>query len=947
MVLAVLIFPACGGVYAQTSDTLLVMSYNLLNYPGSNSATRNPEFRKTLRYVDPDILVVQEMTSAAGVSEFLSQVLNFGQPGTYSAAPFINGPDTDNAMFYKAAKVNFISQTVLETQLRDINGYRLRPVGVGADTVDLQIYSAHLKASQGFESERFGEADTLRNHLNALAPGYFVACGDFNLYTSSEPAYVELTGSQADNSGRLYDPINTPGNWHSSASFASVHSQSTRLNNLGDGGSTGGLDDRFDFALLSYEFQSGNGWVYVSGSYRTVGQDGNHFNLDVNDGPNLSVPDTIPDALHLCSDHLPVYFKCVRQSQAIASIALLQPNGSELLYTGEPYTILWASQNLSGTVSLRINRTYPSGNFVDIVSGTTDDGAFTWTINDPTTVTARIQVVSDAQPAVNDVSDANFFIQHPALNLVSPDGGETFFIGSGLSMLWAGSGFSGNVRIELNRDYPLGGWSILYGSAVNDGAETWSVSGPTTTHARLRIYSINQPAVGDTSLADFTIANPYVQMDAPNGGESWPVGSTRDITWSFGGVSGNARIELNRSFPSATWSTLAAAVAVEDQLIPWTVTSPLTTTARIRVTLLSDTTKRDTSNANFEIRAAATPPSVVHDPHADALPGPVVFTALLSDDLPGVSGTLFYRQEPAVVFDSLPLIATGNPDEFAATPTLAPGTFDYRIRAYDTESLTAETDTFVFQVEPSCGTTLAYDDGTAELFNWSQQDSFAWAVRFTPPGSPFIICATELFIAASHPDSVHSQIRVQLLDADGPGGQPGTVLYESLKGSLGNLVGGPSAADWVRSVLFSDEGAPLAFNGDFYVAVSNPPGGNEAFGLDQTLVEAGRSYVYDPCDHTWLSEAAGDSNARLGNRMIRVQGWMMLPPTVVASRSGNDVRLNWNSTGSPYYRIYSALIPGGPYSTVEGATMDTVFFDLGAIGAGSSLFYQVVSSSAP
>ena len=189
---------------AQTNDTVRVMTYNLLNYPGNNSATRNPEFRKILHYVNPDILVVQEMISAAGVSGFLSNVLNSGQPGTYASAPFMDGPDTDNALFYKPSLFSLIHTTVLHTQLRDIAGYQLRPAGVSADSVDLRFYSCHLKASQGFEQDRFAEADTLRNHLNSLPDGLFmITMGDMNLYTSTEPAYQELIGSQSANSGRL------------------------------------------------------------------------------------------------------------------------------------------------------------------------------------------------------------------------------------------------------------------------------------------------------------------------------------------------------------------------------------------------------------------------------------------------------------------------------------------------------------------------------------------------------------------------------------------------------------------------------------------------------------------------------------------------------------------------------------------------------------------------
>ena len=153
---------ACFGlttaVFSQTYDTLRIVTYNLLNYPG-DAAARNPEFRNVIQAMDPDLIVAQEITSASGHSQFLSDVLNYGQPGTYGAAPFSDGYDTDNGMYYKTEKLQFIGpQTVLSTALRDINGYRLRPAGINADSLDIQIFSAHLKASQGFEEDRAAEA---------------------------------------------------------------------------------------------------------------------------------------------------------------------------------------------------------------------------------------------------------------------------------------------------------------------------------------------------------------------------------------------------------------------------------------------------------------------------------------------------------------------------------------------------------------------------------------------------------------------------------------------------------------------------------------------------------------------------------------------------------------------------------------------------------------------
>ncbi len=940
----------CAPIAAQEYDTLKVMTYNLLNYPGSTSNVRNPEYRKVIRYANPDVLVVQEITSQAGVNEFLSQVMNSGQPGTYAAAPFFNGPDTDNALYYKPSKLQYISHVALQTEYRNIDGYRMRPLGASADSVDIQIYSAHLKASQGFEAERFAEADTLRNHLNALADGgCFVFAGDFNLYTSTEPAYVELTGSQPDNSGRLYDPINTPGNWHSSPSFAAVHTQSTRLVDAGDGGAIGGLDDRFDFVLLGYAFQSLPDWQYVAGSYEELGNDGAHYNQSVNNGSNGAVPDSIADALYTCSDHLPVLLEVRRQVVPGATLALLTPNGGELLYTGESYDILWTSENLSGNVTLRVNRDYPSGGWSDLVIGTANDGQYSWVATGPESVTARFQVVSDVNPTLSDASDYNLFIQNPTLTLASPNGGETVYLGAPTQISWGSVGFSGTVRIELNRSYPFGTWEVLFDNTANDGLEIWTPVGATSDVARVRISSLGNPSVGDTSDNNFSIAAPFLSLQSPNGGEIWPVGSFRIVQWDFGGLSGSVKLELNRAFPSANWETIFASEPVANGYVDWLVTGPVSTVARLRVTLLADSSYRDSSDANFELNMPSGPPEIRHDYKGDDEPGAATFTAIVTDNLPGVATQLFIKPRQAALFDSVVMTATGNPSEFVAAPMLAFGRYDYFIRAIDSEQQTDQTDSVSIVVNAECGNEVGYDDGSAESYSWSEQDSFLWAVRFTPPFPAYQLCDAEIVVAGFRPDSSHGQVIVKVLLADGPGGGPGTEVYSEVKGSIGNVVGGlPGPGGYaMRALLYDDLSSPIQIAGDFYVAIGNLPGGSEAFGIDQSSPATGRSYFYDPCDQEWIAESALHENARDGNRMIRIHGWSNEPPTVTIQRVGNDLSLNWSSTGAPYYRVYSSGSVAGPFSNLEGSTHNSTLL-ISSVGAlPAKWFYLVVSSSSP
>jgi endonuclease/exonuclease/phosphatase family metal-dependent hydrolase len=286
---------------AQQQHT--IMTYNLLNYPGSTSAIRNPHFITVLSNTEPDIIVAQEVLSQAGVNEFVSEVL-MQVSSDYDAGVFINGTDTDNAIFFKSSLFSFIANNPIDTELRDINELILLH-NVTGDT--LIIYSLHLKASQGStnEQKRAAEVDSLRKVTNALHPGaYFIVIGDFNIYRSSEPAYQNLLNQT--NSGYVLDPIDTPGDWHNNISFASIHTQSPRTRQFG-GGANGGMDDRFDMILTSKSISDEGGITYVTDSYTAYGNDGMHFNDSINAPPNAAVGQEIADAIHYASDHIPLF----------------------------------------------------------------------------------------------------------------------------------------------------------------------------------------------------------------------------------------------------------------------------------------------------------------------------------------------------------------------------------------------------------------------------------------------------------------------------------------------------------------------------------------------------------------------------------------------------------------------------------------------------------------
>ncbi len=52
------------------------------------------------------------------------------------------------------------------------------------------------------------------------------------------------------------------------------------------------------------------------------------------------------------------------------------------------------------------------------------------------------------------------------------------------------------------------------------------------------------------------------------------------------------------------------------------------------------------------------------------------------------------------------------------------------------------------------------------------------------------------------------------------------------------------------------------------------------------------------------------------------------PEALTLYPAGDDVVLRWHSASAPFYNIYSAASPDGPFDTLEGTTTDTVFVDV-------------------
>ena len=324
IILAAIILLSVSFTNAQ--DVLKVMQYNLLNYGNitswcpatiNNFNDKEPLLHEIIQYVQPDIFTVNELGSVTFVHQrILDSVMNKNSAKQYGKADYVNtnGSHLVNMLYYNTDKIVYVSAESIQNEVRDIVLYRMYyknpKLAQTNDTTWLNAIVCHLKASNG-ATER-----ATRARMTSAAMAYLklhnysgnnMFMGDFNIYKSSEQSYQNLI-DESDVNYKFYDPINTPGNWNNNSSFSDVHTQSTHSSASSNGCTAGGgLDDRFDFILISNDLKQGNNHItYKNNSYKVIGNDGHHFNKSINSGTNNSVPANILNALYNHSDHLPI-----------------------------------------------------------------------------------------------------------------------------------------------------------------------------------------------------------------------------------------------------------------------------------------------------------------------------------------------------------------------------------------------------------------------------------------------------------------------------------------------------------------------------------------------------------------------------------------------------------------------------------------------------------------
>ncbi|MBI5837890.1 MAG: hypothetical protein HZB25_11635, partial [Candidatus Eisenbacteria bacterium] len=231
---------------------------------------------------------------------------------------------------------------------------------------------------------------------------------------------------------------------------------------------------------------------------------------------------------------------------AAPTVSVTSPVGGETWAMGSSHNITWTASSGAAITGVDLaystdgGATYPNV----IATGLANSGSYAWTVPSVATSTARVRATAhDANSqSGSGSSPADFTIADqsaPSVSISSPLGGEVWGMASSHNITWTATDNVGVVAVDLA--YSTDGGStypnVIATGLANSGSYAWTVPSIASTTLRVRVTAADAAAnsASAASPGNFTVADqtvPSVAVTAPVGGETWAMGSSRNITWT-------------------------------------------------------------------------------------------------------------------------------------------------------------------------------------------------------------------------------------------------------------------------------------------------------------------------------------------------------------------------------------------------------------------------------
>jgi hypothetical protein len=318
------------------------------------------------------------------------------------------------------------------------------------------------------------------------------------------------------------------------------------------------------------------------------------------------------------------------KDMTVPIVTIEAPVTGEIIAGGSTYSIIWtATDDITSNEALVINIYYTSGegwaSIITTFESSTGIGTYEWEVPSAwssSEVKIKIEAV-DATGNVGTAESGKFTIDSfaPQVTVIDPKAGEFVIKAMPYTITWAATDeimlTPEAFTIWYSSDEGISWNLIISGISSLEISYSWNVPDIVTDEAMISIEAKDKAGHDGYGISGiFSIENPpIVTVEAPNGGEIIPAGSTYQVMWDVSPKAEEVYVWLSTN-EGVTWDTLVTTESWPHTGLctyEWTPTADLASTeCLISVEAKLDGVQADdTSTATFEIWDTIANPLIV------------------------------------------------------------------------------------------------------------------------------------------------------------------------------------------------------------------------------------------------------------------------------------------------------------------------------------------------
>lgn len=178
------------------------------------------------------------------------------------------------------------------------------------------------------------------------------------------------------------------------------------------------------------------------------------------------------------------------------------------------------------------------------------------------------------------------------LNLISPNGGETFKAGDQIEIAWHKTNVA-EVVLEFSADNG-NNWEEISASPLSNLTFNWKIPEISSDKCLLRVKSTYDNTIDDICDAPFKIMNPVIQISSPVSGTVWNEKESMEIKWTCSDIA-NIKI-LYSNDDGTSWNLISNNTDALSHSYNWEIPEAASENCFIKLINIADTTIFDVSD---------------------------------------------------------------------------------------------------------------------------------------------------------------------------------------------------------------------------------------------------------------------------------------------------------------------------------------------------------------